>query len=201
MNSKINTNPTTGSIILDIITNAGCELTQYDLISGVLKQKGAPVNSETTKKMQPNVSKALKTLIKQKKVSCTEAKTYTKYSDTTSRVLLKKDIIQTIKFQNSTIFSVSPTTLLLSVSSDSFFQAKELLKAYLGNERCFDIFSINEYLVVLLNKNEASDADETAELEELKKIRLDLQEIVHKAIEEYRKKTRKTLKLIKENES
>ena len=90
--------------------------------------------------------------------------------------------------------------LLVGVETNCVFEATELLKAYVGKERCFDILFFNGYLVVFLNKFEfqgeetdnptEKDNHEKKEHEMLSDIRWRLQSIVHESIKDHTKKQR-----------
>jgi len=147
-------NKTVGEHLLEIISETEVELNQKQLTSEVLKKQGKQDSLEARAKMQPTVSKALKTLIKAKKVSVTEAKTYERYSIASEQPFLRITIMQTVEFTNDTVFPISDNTLLVGVQTNCVSTAIDLLKAYIGKERCFDILFFNGYLVILLNKSE-----------------------------------------------
>ena len=178
---------TVAQIVYNLVASTKKQMTQSDLIIGVLKEKGITVSSESIAKMQPNVSKALKSLTGQRHLYKTNNKTYVRYSDRYEGQHLKDDIINTVIFSKDKVYPLSKTVFLVGVDPLTAYQGTELFKAYLGTDQCFDVMYLNGYLVLLLNQ----DIDTEDLLQ-------DIQSIMDEAIKVHETKTKQLIKLIKD---
>lgn len=173
---------TISEIIHSHYAQSSTGMTQKEVVTAILKKKGSTNLLEDYPKMQPNVSKALKTLIKRKAVTRTDDNTYVPYDANYLRGDLSDQLSEKVTFTKSEAFAISENTLLLGVDIHCVTVAIDLLKMYLGENRYFDIIFVNGYVVVMLRS------------EDNKEIREKLNLIIKKSNEIREKEQKKRLK-------
>lgn len=114
-----------------------------------------------TSSVQSSVSRALKKYVKEERIIESEERRYTPYNDETSRVLLKKEIINTVKFGPQPVFQISSRAWLIDVERNSLSTAKNLFSKYLGSI-CYNVLEFNGYLMLLFS-GKSADTKEVRE--------------------------------------
>lgn len=132
-----------------------------------IKNVGNP-HEYTVESQQPLVSRALRNLVKAEKIIKTSDNRYLPYNLETGRAILKKRIIETVRFGPKRIFQMSASTWLVDVERASQARAKSLFEKYLG-ESCYDIFEFNGYLMLLISEEKEKRKELYEEIRTIKK--------------------------------
>lgn len=152
--------------------------------------------------LQPQVSRALKSLIDSKKIVKSEFSTFLPYDIEFKRKPLADKIKKEVIFTNPSIFKLSPYSVLVPVDPRSLYVAKILFKEYL-EEDCTDVLELDGYILVLLSQKYSDDMDfeeqDAASLnqhineeqEKNVKIRKEIRKLVEDCYNEQQRKTKK----------
>ena len=173
------------SEIIEVIFNQlpdDTSLNQTEIAINLLKYEGKTADADSVAKEQPNVSKALKRLIKHNKIMEIDpgdsgTKQYAKFSEEQKRKQSLRYFVQDVSCISPYAFRMSETVILVQPDIDCIYNATEYIKRYLGEERCFDIQLINGYLFIMIKSTESSPTESEA----LNKIYADINAAVIKA--------------------
>jgi hypothetical protein len=161
-------------------------MTQQDVIIEVLKSEGKPTNSNNIDQIQSHVSRLLKTLVAEKKIirgkdPITHTLWYASYSNILEQQQALHAFAKEITCLSPNAFKVSDTVIMVKTEIECIYDATMHIKAYLGEDRCFDIPLINGYLFIMINKNDDSPEEQAL----LSKIYADINNAVIKAHSNY----------------
>lgn len=108
--------------------------------------------------LQPQVSRALKQLIAEKKIVKNDISAYIPFDIKFKRKPLAEKIKKEVIFTNPNIFKISSYAILVPVDSKSLYNAKFLFKEYL-EEDCTDILELDGYMLILLPQKYSDDME------------------------------------------
>lgn len=137
------------SIFADIENFPEEGLDQKDIIHRILEYRGKKKTIENATKEQPNASKALSKLLKDKKIMMSNQRRYYPVTKETAQQEALNDFSENVYCLIPDIFAIVDTMYLIKIHSDHVIEATNYLRRYLGPDRYFDVFYSNSYLWVL----------------------------------------------------
>ena len=178
------------SIFADSANSPAEGMTQKDVTCLILKHRNKEVTPENIKKEQPNASRALTTLIADKRVMVNDERTYFPVTPETAQQEALTQFSENVYCTKADIYSVVDTMYLIKIHSDHVFAATEYLRRYLGPDRYFDIFYSNSYLWVLWESQNNNE-------DEFRTVYQEISDAVAISYERYIDSQRKLIKLQK----
>ena len=143
-------------------------LGQKEIIIKILKYRNKDATSKNVAKEQPNASKALSKLLKDKKIMMSNQRRYYPVTKETAQQEALNDFSENVYCLKPDIFAIVDTMYLIKVHSDHVIAATEYLRRYLGPDRYFDVFYSNSYLWVLWESKNNNEEEFRTVYEEIR---------------------------------